>query len=102
MEKLRDISKNSHVYYEWSRRRLLENLTRKVKKVFSSALEQFEKNYNNEIGTDEAKWKETRQSILDTAYLVIFNMEKELQCYNIQAIPNRYTFLPTDENRSEK
>lgn len=86
-KKLSDIQRSTDIYDIKSKARLKINLERKFKKLFGTALYQFETLLRAEIEANPDLHKEFKSELFRVGNRIIQNMKKELDCYNIQYVP---------------
>jgi len=98
-KRLSDIKATEDVYDIKSKERLKKNLERKFKKLFGTALYQFETLLRNEIKQNPELHREFKSELFRVGNRIIQNMKKELDCYNIQYVPFHIEFRmeTTDE-----
>ena len=88
-KKLGDIRHNVEPYYVKSKERLKKNMERKFKKLFGTALYQFELLVRVEIEKDPELHREFKSELFRIGNRIIQNMKKELDCYNVEYVPFR-------------
>ena len=85
--KLSDVQHSTDQYDVKSKERLKKNLERKFKKLFGTALYQFETLLRAEIEKNPELHREFRSELFRVGNRIIQNMKKELDCYNITYVP---------------
>ena len=70
-----------------SKNKLKKNLERKFKKLFGTALYQFETLLRAEIEKNPEVHREFKSELFRVGNRIIQNMKKELDCYNIEYVP---------------
>ena len=88
-KKLRDIEHSQEPYDIKSKLRLKKNLERKFKKLFGTALYQFETLLRAEIEANPELHREFKSELFRVGNRIIQNMKKELDCYNVEYVPFR-------------
>ena len=88
-KKLSDIERSDDPRDLQSRERLKKNLERKFKKLFGTALYNFETQLRAEIEENPELHREFKSELFRVGNRIIQNMKKELDCYNITYIPFR-------------
>lgn len=81
-------NKKEDAYSLASKKRLMQNLENKIKKVYTNALKTVELVYGN----NDEDFEAARKSILDAGNDQIRNMKEELECYNVEFIPQTIEF----------
>ena len=99
--KLSDVKRSKEPYDVKSRDRLKKNLERKFKKLFGSALYKFETMLREEIKRDPELHREFKSDLFRIGNRIIQNMNKELECYNVQYIPFHIELRPVDDSREQ-
>ena len=97
-KKLSDIHRSNDPYDTRSKERLKKNMERKFKKLFGTALYQFETLLREEIQKDPELHKEFKSDLFRIGNRIIQNMKKEIDCYNIQYIPFHIELRMENEN----
>ena len=95
---MRDVHRSEEPYDVKSRERLKKNLERKFKKLFGTALYQFETMLREEIGDNPELHREFKSEIFRVGNRIIQNMKKELDCYNIEYVPFHVEFKMEKNN----
>lgn len=90
--RLSDIKHSDEPYDQRSKERLKKNLERKFKKLFGTALYQFETLLREEIERNPELHREFKSELFRVGNRIIQNMKKELDCYNIQYVPFHVEF----------
>lgn len=88
-KKLRDIEYSQEPYDIKSKLRLKNNLERKFKKLFGTALYQFETLLHDELKKNPELHTEFKSDLFRVGNRIIQNMKRELDCYNIEYVPFR-------------
>jgi len=101
MKRLKDIKPSNDPYDNRSRERLAQNLERKFKKLFGTALYLFETAARDAIKADPELHREYKSELFKVGNRLIQNMKKELSCYNITYIPVTTTMNGPEENNDE-
>jgi hypothetical protein len=87
MKKLGDIKHSTEPYDVRCKERLKNNLERKFKKLFGTALYLFETQNRELIEKNPDIHKEFKSELFRVGNKIIQNMKKELDCYNITYVP---------------
>jgi len=99
-KKLRDIQHSDDPYDVKSKQRLKKNMERKFKKLFGTALYQFELLLRTEIEKDPELHREFKSELFRVGNRIIQNMKKELDCYNVEYVPFRMEMRGPDKNEN--
>lgn len=86
---MRDIQHSTEMYDIKSKERLKKNMERKFKKLFGTALYQFETLLRTEIEANPELHREFKSELFRVGNRIIQNMKKELNCYNVEYVPFR-------------
>jgi hypothetical protein len=99
-KRLSDIQRSTDLYDIQSRKRLETNLERKFRKLFGTALYQFEILLREEIDRNPELHREFKSELFRVGNRLIQNMKKELSCYNVTYIPVSFEMKgpESDEN----
>ena len=89
VKKLSDIEHSTDLYDVKSKQRLKKNMERKFKKLFGTALYQFETLLRTEIEANPELHREFKSELFRVGNRIIQNMKKELDCYNVEYVPFR-------------
>jgi len=84
-----DIRHSKEPYDVKSKQRLKKNMERKFKKLFGTALYQFETMLRTEIEKNPDIHREFKSELFRVGNRIIQNMKKELDCYNVEYVPFR-------------
>jgi hypothetical protein len=88
-KRLGDIEHSVDPYDIKSKARLKKNMERKFKKLFGTALYQFETLLRAEIEANPELHREFKSELFRVGNRIIQNMKKELDCYNVEYVPFR-------------
>ena len=100
-KRLGDIKATIDPYSIRSKERLKKNLERKFKKLFGTALYQFETLLREEIERDPDLHREFKSELFRVGNRIIQNMKKESDCYNVDYVPFHIEFRPIAELEAE-
>ena len=98
---MKDVSRSDDIYDVRSKERLKKNMERKFKKLFGTALYQFETMLRTEIEQNPELHREFKSEIFRVGNRIIQNMKTELDCYNIEYIPFHIEFRADDQLSGE-
>ena len=97
-KRMRDVQHSTDAYDVQSKERLKKNMERKFKKLFGTALYQFETLLRAEIEANPELHREFKSELFRVGNRMIQNMKKELDCYNVEYVPFRIEMRgPEDE-----
>lgn len=97
-KRLSDIKHSADPYDQRSKERLKKNMERKFKKLFGTALYNFETLLRDEIAKTPELHREFKSELFRVGNRIIQNMKKEVDCYNITYVPFTIELRGMDRN----